>query len=192
MKVKQLLGTLVGAGLLISAQAITTQAIAADYIIDKKGQHAFITFKASHLGYSYNVGRFNDFDGKFSHDPDNPEDSKISVVINAASIDTNHAERDKHLRSADFLDVAKYPTITFTSTGYQAGADGDTLKGNLSMHGVTKEVSIATRQIGEGKDPWGGYRSGFEGYITIKASDFGMPDWVGDVSVELIIEGIRQ
>ena len=168
--------------------AMSSAVMAADYIIDKKGQHAFVSFKASHLGYSYIVGRFNDFDGKFSHDADNPASSSVSVTINAKSLDSNHAERDKHLRSADFLDVEKYPTITFNSTGF----DGSTLKGDLSLHGVTKNVSIDVKQIGEGKDPWGGYRSGFEGLITLKAADYGLPDWVGNIDVELIVEGIRQ
>ena len=183
MKAKTLFGAILAVGI-----AISTQAMAADYIVDKKGQHAFITWKASHLGYSYNVGRFNDFDGTFSHDADNPAASKVNIVIQAASIDSNHAERDKHLRSADFFDVAKYPTITFDSTGF----DGKTLKGDLNLHGVTKNIAIDVQHIGEGKDPWGGYRSGFEGNIMIKAADFGMPDWVGDVEVELIIEGIRK
>lgn len=183
MKVKALLGSVMALGLSLSHIAQ-----AADYIIDKEGQHAFVSFKASHLGYSYIVGRFNDFDGQFSHDADNPGASSVNVTINTKSLDTNHAERDKHLRSSDFFDVEKYPTITFVSTNY----DGNVLKGDLTMHGATQNVAIDIEQIGEGKDPWGGYRSGFEGNITLKASDFGMPDWVGDVSVELIIEGIRQ
>ena len=165
---------------------------AADYIIDKEGQHAFVTFKASHLGYSYIIGRFNDFEGTFSHDVKNPSASKVSVIIDAASIDTNHAERDKHLRGDDFFNVQKYPQITFDSTAYKAREDGDTLKGMFSMHGVTRAIAIDVQQIGEGKDPWGGYRNGFQGNAVLKASDFGMPEWVGDVQVELIVEGIRQ
>ena len=165
---------------------------AADYKIDKKGQHAFITFKANHLGYSYIIGRFNDFDGEFSHDASNPGASKVNVTIQAASIDSNHAARDKHLRSSDFLDVGKYPEINFTSTGYKSGSDGDVLSGKLELHGVSRDIDINVRHIGEGKDPWGGYRSGFEGTITLKASDYGMPGWVGDVDVELIVEGIKQ
>ena len=178
-------------GLLLTAALMTTPAMSADYNIDIPGQHAFITFKASHLGYSFIVGGFNDFNGTFSHDPANPGASKTQVTIQAASIDTNHAERDKHLRSDDFLDVSKHPTITFESTGYRAGSDGDTLTGNLTLHGVTKEVEIAVRHIGEGKDPWGGYRSGFIGNVMLNAADFGLPDWVGQLDVELNIEGTR-
>ena len=178
-------------GLFLAGALMTSPAMAADYKIDIPGQHAFITFKASHLGYSFIVGGFNDFDGSFSHDASNPGASTAQVTIQAASIDTNHAERDKHLRSDDFLDVSNHPTITFESTGYSAGADGDKLTGNLTMHGVTKEIVIDVRHIGEGKDPWGGYRSGFIGNVMLNASDFGLPDWVGQLDIELNIEGIR-
>ena len=139
---------------------IAGPAMAADYKIDIPGQHAFITFKASHLGYSFVVGGFNDFDGSFSHDPANLGAAKVNVVIDAGSIDTNHAERDKHLRSDDFFDVDKHPTIRFDSTGYQPAAGGGKLTGNLTMLGVTRVVEIDVNHIGEGKDPWGGYRSG--------------------------------
>ncbi len=183
MNAKYILGAALAASLMTS-----TAALAVDYVIDKKGQHASVVFKASHLGYSYIMGRFNDFEGKFSHDAGTPGNSKVNVTINSKSIDTNHAARDKHLRSPDFFDVGKYPTITFASTAFT----GDTLTGNLSIHGVTKAVTIKVRHIGEGKDPWGGYRSGFEGDVTLKAPDFGLPDWIGDIEVLLNVEGIRQ
>jgi len=82
---------------------------AAEYQLDIKGAHAFINFKASHLGYSWLTGRFNKFDGKFSYDADNLSDTKIEVTIDPSSIDSNHAERDKHLRGKDFLHVSKFP-----------------------------------------------------------------------------------
>jgi polyisoprenoid-binding protein YceI len=182
----------IGKLVLTLAMLVSTQLMAANYVIDKEGQHAAVLFKASHLGFSYNVGRFKNLEGKFSYNKNKPSASTASVTIDAKSLDTNHAERDKHLRSDDFLDVDKYPTITFTSTGYQAGSEGDVLKGKLTLHGVTKEVDIAVNHIGEGKDPWGGYRSGFEGKLSIKAVDYGIPDWVGKIEIELIVEGIRQ
>ena len=169
-----------------------TPLMAADYVIDKEGQHASVFFKASHLGYSYIIGRFNDFEGSFSHDTSNPSASKASVTINAKSLDTNHAERDKHLRGENFLDVSKFPTITFTSTGYSAGSEGDKLEGDLSFHGVTRAVTIDINHIGEGPDPWGGYRSGFEGSVVLKASDFDLPEWLGNLEISLIAEGVRQ
>ena len=183
MNTKIIYGTAMAVCLMASSAAMAT-----DYMIDKKGQHASITFKASHLGYSYIMGRFNDFSGKFSHDAATSVNSKVNVVINSSSIDTNHAARDKHLRSADFFDTSKYPKITFASTAFT----GDTLTGDLSMHGVTKSITMKTRHIGEGKDPWGGYRSGFEGSVTINAPEFGLPDYVGDIEVLLNVEGVRQ
>ena len=186
MRIKTNLSSLLLAGALAS-----TPAMSANYNIDIPGQHAFITFKANHLGYSYIVGGFNKFDGKFNHDASNPGASKVNVTIDASSIDTNHAERDKHLRSEDFLDTSKYPTITFESTGYSAGSNGDKLTGNLTMHGVTKAIEIDVKHIGEGKDPWGGYRSGFVGNVVLNAADFGLPEWVGMLDIELNIEGTR-
>jgi len=100
---KQLLAALIGGSLLAPIAAS-----AADYVIDREGAHASITFKVSHLGYSYVVGRFNDFSGEFSYDPANVAASKVSVTVDTTSLDSNHAERDKHIRSADFLNAAKF------------------------------------------------------------------------------------
>ncbi|MFT4607101.1 MAG: polyisoprenoid-binding protein YceI [Urechidicola sp.] len=183
MKSKILLGTTLAISLLVSAQTM-----AADYVIDVKGQHASVNFKANHLGYSYIIGRFNEFSGEFNHDPAKPDDSGVNVTIQAKSLDTNHAERDKHLRSTDFFEVNKYPVIVFESTSFKNGK----LTGNLSMHGITKPVTLDVTHIGEGDDPWGGYRSGFEAEVNLKAADFGLPGWVGDVAVTLQVEGVRQ
>jgi polyisoprenoid-binding protein YceI len=179
-------GALLGAG----------QAMAADYAIDKQGQHAFVNFKISHLGYSWLYGTFKDFDGSFSFDAAKPQDSKVNVTLNTASVDTNHAERDKHLRSDDFLSVGKHPTATFASTGVTSTGEGTAdVAGDLTLNGVTKPVVIAARFIGEGSDPWGGYRAGFEGSTTLKLKDFGITMDLGPASesVELIIsvEGVR-
>ena len=180
-------GALMGAG----------QVMAADYAIDKQGQHAFVNFKISHLGYSWLYGTFKDFDGSFSFDAAKPQDSKVNVTLNTTSVDTNHAERDKHLRSADFLNVSKHPTATFASTAVTSTGEGTAdIAGDLTLNGVTKPVVIAATFIGEGKDPWGGYRAGFEGSTTLKLKDFGITKDLGPASesVELIIsvEGVRQ
>ncbi|MBA4245065.1 MAG: hypothetical protein C0452_14195 [Pseudomonas sp.] len=185
------------AALVLGSALIGGQAMAADYAIDKQGQHAFVNFKISHLGYSWLYGTFKDFDGKFSFDAANPEASKVSVTLNTASVDTNHAERDKHIRSADFLNVAKHGTATFESTSVKSTGEGTAdITGDLTLNGVTKPVVIAAKFIGEGKDPWGGYRAGFEGTTTLKLKDFDITKDLGPASetVELIlsIEGIRQ
>lgn len=173
------------------------QAMAADYKIDKEGQHAFVNFKISHLGYSWLYGTFKDFDGSFSFDAAKPEESKVQVELKTASVDSNHAERDKHLRSPDFLNVAKHPTATFASTGVKStGAGSADITGNLTLNGVTRPVVIAAKFVGEGDDPWGGYRAGFEGSTKLKLKDFDIQKDLGPASqeVELIIsvEGVRQ
>ncbi|MDQ6967206.1 MAG: YceI family protein [Mariprofundaceae bacterium] len=173
--------------------------MAEDYAIDIKGQHAFIQFKVKHLGYSWILGEFRTFDGSFSYDEKNPKHNKVNVTIKANSIDTNHAERNKHLRSPDFFDVKKYPNITYVSTSYTDKGNGHgIIHGKLTLRGVSKIVDIAITQIGTGKDPWGGYRRGFEGHTTLHLSDYGMPfaPKLGPVSenVELFlsIEGVRK
>ena len=185
------------AALVLGSALMGGQAMAADYAIDKQGQHAFVNFKISHLGYSWLYGTFKDFDGTFSYDAANPEASKVNVTLKTASVDTNHAERDKHLRSADFLNVSKHDTATFESTSVKSTGEGTAdVTGNLTLNGVTKPVVIAAKFIGEGQDPWGGYRAGFEGTTTLKLKDFDIAMDLGPASetVELIIsvEGIRQ
>lgn len=183
--------------LTLGAALFAGQAMAADYVIDKQGQHAFVNFKISHLGYSWIYGTFKDFDGSFSFDAAQPEASKVNVTLNTASVDTNHAERDKHLRSGDFLNVDKHPTATFASTGVKSTGEGTAdITGNLTLNGVTKPVVIAAKFLGEGKDPWGGYRAGFEGTTNIKMKDYGIKMDLGPQSanVELIltVEGVRK
>ena len=193
MKLPTLTTSLLIAGLTFGSTAL----MAADYVIDTKGAHASIKFRVQHLGYSWLYGRFNEFDGKFSYDEAAPEKSSIEVNIKTNSVDSNHAERDKHLRGDDFLDVDKYPQAKFISTSFTQGKDGKgTLKGNLTLHGITKPVEIAVQSIGEGKDPWGGYRAGFEGTTKFAMADFGILKDLGpkskDVEMILSLEGVRQ
>ena len=185
------------AALVLGSALVGGQAFAADYAIDKQGQHAFVNFKISHLGYSWLWGTFKDFDGSFSFDAAKPEESKVNVTLKTASVDTNHAERDKHLRSDDFLNVAKHPTATFESTSVKSTGEGTAdITGNLTLNGVTKPVVIAAKFIGEGDDPWGGYRAGFEGSTTLTLKDFDIKMDLGPASqtVDLIIsvEGVRK
>ena len=180
---------------LMALLMLTGNVQSADYVIDTKGAHAFINFKFKHLGYSWLTGTLKKFDGKFTWDANNPETTKIEVNIDVTSLDSNHAERDKHIRSDDFLDVSKYPKASFVSTSVKKSDDGQlAVAGNLTLHGVTKEIIIDAKPIGEGKDPWGGYRAGFAGEVTLNTRDFGMPGFVPthQVHMELLIEGVRQ
>ncbi len=172
-------------------------AYAEDYTIDTEGMHAFVQFRIKHLGYSWLYGRFNEFGGAFSYDAAKPEDAKVEVTIKTDSVDTNHAERDKHLRSDDFLDVEQFPEAKFVSTKYTPGTDGaGKLEGDLTLHGVTKPVTIDVKEIGAGDDPWGGYRRGFEGSTTLALKDFDIKKDLGPASQELemilAIEGVRK
>ncbi|WP_258807971.1 YceI family protein [Pseudidiomarina sp. CB1] len=170
---------------------------AEDYVIDIEGQHAFVQFKISHLGYSWLLGEFTDFEGSFSYDEAKPSEASVNVTIDTASIDSNHAERDKHLRSDDFLAVDDYPEATFTSTSFTPNGDGTAvLAGDLTLRGVTKPIEIAVTEVGAGPDPWGGFRRGFEGKVTLTLADFGIDYDLGPaaktVDMYLSIEGIRQ
>ena len=182
---KMLLATLLSA-------AVASPVWAADYRIDDQGAHASINFKVKHLGYSWLTGRFNTFSGNFSYDPANVEASSISVGIDTNSVDSNHAKRDKHLRSADFLEVDKYPDATFVSTEFKVTGDGEmTVYGDFTLRGITKRIAIEASKVGEGNDPWGGYRAGFEGLAEIDMADYGFATDFGTVMLELHVEGIR-
>ncbi len=167
---------------------------AAEYKVDLS--HSAINFKTKHLGLSWLTGRFNKFEGTMTYDPAaGPDVQGISIVIDTTSLDTNWADRDKHLRGADFFNVDKFPTATFKSTGYAGDANGGTLTGDLTLLGVTKSISFEIKKIAEGDDPWGGYRAGFEGSYTLKRADFGMDYNLGpaaeNIELDLLIEGIK-
>ncbi len=184
--------------LLGSLMALNTPASAATYKIDTEGAHAFIQFRVKHLGYSWLYGRFNKFEGQFEYDSKEPEKSTVSVDIDMTSLDTNHAQRDKHLRSDDYLDVKKFPKAKFVSTKYvKMNPVRAQVHGDLTMHGVTKPVVMDIQRIGMGDDPWGGFRAGFEGRAVIKPAEWGinMKDLgpaAETVEILLTAEGIRQ
>ncbi len=169
------------------------------YVIDTKDMYVFITFKIKHLGYSWLEGRFNRFSGYFDYDEANPVNNRVRIEIDIASLDSNHAERDKHLRSERFFDVKKYPKATFVSTGWEDHSNGKaTLKGKFTLRGVTREIAIDVNQVGAGKDPWGGFRRGFEGTTTLHLSDYKMKEAhilgpvAENIQIWLSIEGVRQ
>jgi len=164
----------------------------ADFAIDPG--HSFVRFKIQHLGYSWMWGGFNDLAGSFSYDAAKPGDASIDLTIQTASVDTNHAERDKHLRSDDFLDVQKYPRATFKATRFSPKGAGGTLEGDLTLRGVTKplELSVTLNKIAN--YPFGHQAEtvGFSARGTVKRSEFGMDyavanGFVGD-DVDVIIE----
>jgi polyisoprenoid-binding protein YceI len=183
--------------LIPAALALTlgTGAFAESYKIDTEGAHASINFKVSHLGYSFVIGRFDNFTGSFEFDAANPEAGSVNVEISTESVNTNHGKRDNHLRSADFLDAANNQTASFVSTGIKKTGDNTAIiTGNLTISGITTPVDLDTVFVGEGKDPWGGYRAGFTATATINLDDYGMGGVIGkaDVVLDIVAEGIRQ
>ncbi|PHQ76190.1 MAG: hypothetical protein COB74_03450 [Shewanella sp.] len=189
---RALLTTALAGSLLLSGLVSAT-----DYVIDTKGAHASIDFKVSHLGYSFVVGRFNEFEGDFSFDGNKLTDGHVNVTIKTASLDSNHAERDKHLRSPDFLNTAKFPEASFKSSSIVDKGDGNfLLNGDFTLNGVTKSMTIQAKTIGEGQDPWGGYRAGFTGTTEFALKDYNIKMDLGPASshvqLAIVVEGIRQ
>ncbi len=136
--------------------------------------HSEVAFQVRHL-LSKVRGRFNDFAGTIHFDEAAPQNSRVEVVIQAASIDTAEVDRDVHLRSADFFEVEKYPTLAFTSTSV-ASRSGESYEvvGNLTIHGVTRQVTLPASFLGRAQDPWGNAKVAFEAELTLNRKDFGL------------------
>src|SRR4029077_719258 len=137
--------------------------------------HSQIEFGVRHMMITTVKGRFSGVDGTVWIDEANPSNAEVDVRIDAASIDTRESQRDAHLRSADFFDVEQFPHITFKSKRIvDRRGSGFTLEGDLTLHGVTREVVLEVTEEGHGKDPWGGERRGFSATTKVKRSDFGL------------------
>lgn len=190
--------TTLATALAAAALVPLAQAQADDYVIDTEGQHAFIQFKINHLGYSYILGNFEEFSGQFQYDPEDLEAASVEMEVQVDSLTTNNAERDKHFISSDFLDAGEYPTATFVSTGFTPnGGDDGMLTGDLTLHGETREIEMPVTLMGEGEDPWGGYRAGFEGSTMLALADFGIdmsdfPEAMHELELYVTFEGVRQ
>ncbi len=173
----------------------------ANYQIDPS--HSAATFKIRHMMIAHVKGEFTKITGTVDFDPADPSTASILVTIAAASIHTREDQRDDHLRSADFLDVSKYPNISFRSTEFlAAGKDAYEVVGDLTIHGITKAVAFNVEGVTpEAKDPWGGLRRGASASTTINRKDFGLAwntaleagGWlVGDeVQINIDVELVR-
>ena len=172
-----------------------TDAVLNPYAVDNI--HSSVMFRIKHLNVSYTYGRFNQISGSFLIDSADASKSTLTVEIKTDSIDTNSADRDKHLKGPDFFNVKQFPTSTFKSTSVKPVEGGKfEVTGDLTMCGVTKPVTFTLTKTGEGESPFKDYRQGFEANFTIKRSDFGikfMPEMLED-SVWLLIsvEGARK
>jgi polyisoprenoid-binding protein YceI len=163
--------------------------------------HSTIEFRVAHMIVSKTSGRFTDYAGFIDMDAEAGTVTAIEATIKAGSVNTNHEKRDAHIRNVDFLDVEHYPTITFKMKSYKKAAEGFLAVGDLTLHGVTKEVTLAGQFNGATKDPWGNTRAGFSAEGKLNRKDFGMV-WnktldngglvVGDeVQIRLEIECIK-
>ncbi len=136
--------------------------------------HSSIGFTVRHMVIAKVHGRFTRWSGALDLDLDDLARSSVAVEIDAASIDTQVADRDAHLRSPDFLDAAAHPRITFRSTRIEQAGDRWRVVGDLSLHGVVREVALDAEFAGTGKDPWGGERAGFSARASLDRRDFGL------------------
>jgi polyisoprenoid-binding protein YceI len=137
--------------------------------------HSTVGAVAQHLGISSVHGRFTEFAASIEVAPDDVTKSRVEAVIRAESIDTGNAMRNGHLKSADFLDVERFPEITYRSSGLTiAGTDRWTVHGELSLHGVVRAVDLDLAYLGTGSDPWGGTRAAFRATAQLRREDFAM------------------
>lgn len=158
----------------IVALALPAFAFASTWVIDP--DHSNIGFKVRHLMVSNVRGSFDKHSGTVEIDDKDITRSKVNISIDTNSINTNVQKRDEHLRSADFFDVAKYPTMTFVSKKVaKAGKDKLKVTGDLTLHGVTKQVVLNVDALSkESKDPWGNVRRGTTATATINRKDYGL------------------
>ena len=164
--------------------------------------HSNVEFAVRHLMISTVKGRFGEVSGTVVADPASPTTGKVDITIGVASVDTREAQRDAHLRSADFFDAENFPSMTFRSTRIEGQGDRFKVAGDLTIRGVSRPVVLDVTSEGVGKDPWGGERAGFSAVTRIKRSEFGLT-WnqaletggvvVGDeIKISLDVELVKQ
>lgn len=194
MKLKPTAAAFMLASAVLFAGAQRTPA-AETYAVDPV--HSSVIFRINHLGISYFYGRFNDIAGTFVIDDEDIGAGSADITIKVESLDTHDVKRNGHILGPDFFNAKSFPVITFKSSAIK-NIDEKRVEvtGDLTLHGVKKPVKVEMMRIGSGKDPWGGFRSGYEGTLVIKRSDFGMKfmlEGIGDeVTIILSIEGVRK
>ncbi|MGA2753547.1 MAG: YceI family protein [Terracidiphilus sp.] len=164
--------------------------------------HSSAHFSVRHMMVSNVRGQFTKVSGTIKFDPANPASSSVEATINAASIDTHDPQRDTHLKSGDFFDVETFPTLTFRSKRIESHSGGGKVTGDLTIHGVTREITLDVEgPTPENKDPWGKYRIGISATTKLSRKDFGLT-WnttletggvlVGDeVKITIDVEAVR-
>ena len=158
----------------MSTIAIDTREGVTTWSIDP--QHSEVGFEVSHMMFAKVRGRFDEFEGTIRLGAEGTlEESRVEAVVQAGSVDTGQPQRDEHLRSPDFFDAGEFPTLTFRSTEVHGRGDGElSLRGELTIHGVTRKVDLSVTETGRGADPWGNQRIGFHAATTVDRRDFGL------------------
>jgi polyisoprenoid-binding protein YceI len=158
--------------------------------------HSSVVFSVMHLGVTNFYGRFNDVSGTIVFDKADPSKSSVEVSVPVESVDTHYEKRNQHLKSPDFFNAKQFPVMTFKSNKVEASGDTYKVSGDLTLHGVTKPLTVEFKKGGEGKGMEGEIRGGGETRFTVKRSDFGMnfmQGVVGDeINIVLSVEGIKQ
>ena len=159
--------------------------------------HTAVVFRVKHLDVAFVYGRFNGPTGTFVFDQASPANNSIELQVQTNNVDTAVDKRDKHIKSADFLNAGEYPLASFKSTSVKTTSNGVyQVSGQLTMLGKSRPIVFEARETGSGNDPWGNFRRGFETTFAIKRSEFGMDFMLSGLSDEIVltvsIEGIRQ
>ena len=181
--------------ILVLAAAVTCVEAADNYKVDPV--HTFTMFRIKHFDIGYSYGRFNDSSGTVVWDKDDPTKSSFTFEVKADSLDTHFDKRDAHLKGPDFFDVKQFPTISFKSTAVKASGDNKfDVTGDLTMHGVTKSITVPIEKTGEGDTKMMGVRTGWETTVNLKRSDYDIKGLLGpvadDVMIRISFEAVKQ
>jgi polyisoprenoid-binding protein YceI len=182
------------AAVAVASSLLAGNLFAADnYKIDQ--EHATVIFMVKHFDIGNAYGRFNKPTGTVVLDKEDPSKSSFTFEVKTDNVDTANAKRDAHLKSPDFFDAKQFPTITFKSSAVKASGDNFEVTGDLTLHGITKSITVPVTKTGEGDTKMMGVRSGWEAKTTLKRTDFGMNKMVGpvgdDVQLTISFEAVK-
>lgn len=179
---------------LVLFAAVSAAVRADEYKIDPV--HSSVTFKISHLGLSWVHGRFDTAAGNFTIDPSDPGKCTFELTVQASSVDTNNKQRDEHLRSPDFFNVKQFPVLSFKSTAVKQTGTGYEVTGDLTMHGVTKSISLPLVGGRTAAFPPSVQRTGYSTELVLKRSEFGMDKMLNalgnEVHIAISFEGVKK
>ena len=158
--------------------------------------HSSVIFRVKHANTAFFWGRFNEITGSFALDSDDPSKVKLEFEVKSASVDTGNAKRDQHLKGPDFFNAVQFPTISFKSKSVERSGNAYLVSGDMTLHGVTKPITVHLMPTGTGKGPTGAAIGGVEANVVIRQSEFGLTKMAGmiadHVMIYVSVEGVRQ